>query len=103
MPLKEYQCRECNKVFEDLYHIDRAPYKVTCKYCGGVAVKKAISTFAFKVVGGTPRNLTAELRKDEVDRTMDEYESKRKIGEEKNKIRKEEGFYDKAWKNKTPI
>ena len=104
MPLVEYQCRECKETFEELYAVTQKPNQIIhCKHCNSVADRKLVSTFSFKVVGGTPRNLMAELNKTEVDHTMDEYQAKRKIGEEKARIRKEEGEYEKAWEGKTPI
>ncbi|MGD2085069.1 MAG: zinc ribbon domain-containing protein [Candidatus Aminicenantes bacterium] len=49
MPLYEYKCNECNKVFEVLQKMTADPLK-KCIYCNG-DVKKIISSTSFQFKG----------------------------------------------------
>jgi putative FmdB family regulatory protein len=49
MPLYEYRCNDCNKVFEVLQKIDAEPL-TDCLYCGG-SVEKLISATSFQLKG----------------------------------------------------
>ena len=49
MPLYEYRCKECNKVFEVLQKLDAEPLN-DCLYCGG-SVEKLISAPSFRFKG----------------------------------------------------
>lgn len=50
MPVYEYECSGCKKVFEIQQHIADAPLKV-CPECGA-AVRKLISMSSFQLKGG---------------------------------------------------
>ena len=50
MPVYEYECPECKRVFEVQQRMSDAPLS-TCPECGG-AVKKLISMSAFHLKGG---------------------------------------------------
>jgi len=51
MPIFEFICTDCNEPFEELVRSANAVDEVDCPSCGGVHVKKMISTFASKVAG----------------------------------------------------
>lgn len=46
MPLYEYQCTKCEKVFEELVSSHRAAGDVTCPACGHRNCERLPSTFA---------------------------------------------------------
>ena len=50
MPIYEYQCAECNKVFEVFQKINDNPI-AECKYCKG-KVEQIISHTSFQLKGG---------------------------------------------------
>jgi putative FmdB family regulatory protein len=50
MPIYEFECEECGKVFEELVLGSNAS-NVKCKYCGSQKVRKLISQVAFKSSG----------------------------------------------------
>ena len=49
MPIYEYKCKECNRVFDKLQSINSEPVK-ECIYCKG-GVKKLISSSSFQFKG----------------------------------------------------
>ena len=51
MPIYEFVCEPCNKVFEVLFRSSTEKQKVTCPTCGGVKIRKKLSTFGAKVCG----------------------------------------------------
>ena len=51
MPIFEFICTDCNEPFEELVRSANAVDEVECPSCGGVHIKKMISTFASKVAG----------------------------------------------------
>lgn len=71
MPLYEFYCDHCGEIREVLAVLGQE--SVICNKCKRLIKKKRYSPFAFKVVGGTPKNLTSQLHQDELDTTMDEY------------------------------
>jgi len=50
MPIYEFECEECGKVFEELVLGSNAS-NVKCKNCGSQKVRKLISQVAFKSSG----------------------------------------------------
>lgn len=78
MPLYEFICDRC-KI--DIEVLSPVRYKI-CNKCE-TPMRRKFSTFAFKVVGGTSRNLVKELYKDELDTTMDDYQTQKKNNLEK--------------------
>lgn len=52
MPLFEFVCSDCGKVFEELVRFS-AVHEVTCPQCQSGIVKKKVSSFASKVAGGS--------------------------------------------------
>lgn len=52
MPLYEFQCTDCNDEFEELVRSSSAVAEVKCPVCGSQHVRRKVSLFASKVVGG---------------------------------------------------
>jgi putative FmdB family regulatory protein len=50
MPIYEFECEVCGKVFEELVSGSDA-FNVKCKHCGSQKVRKLISQVAFKSSG----------------------------------------------------
>jgi putative FmdB family regulatory protein len=50
MPIFEYQCKKCGRLFEELVMSTLAVIK--CPSCGSTALEKLISAFAKKKCGG---------------------------------------------------
>ncbi len=51
MPLYEFECRNCERVFEELCAVGAAK-KPPCPDCGSRKVSKVMSTFAMRSPGG---------------------------------------------------
>lgn len=45
MPLYDYQCLECEAIFEELVRTPRDEKKVRCEECGSPKVEKQVSAF----------------------------------------------------------
>lgn len=52
MPLYEFQCNDCQDQFEELVRSSSAVDEVKCPACGSQHVRRKVSMFASKVVGG---------------------------------------------------
>lgn len=52
MPLYEYACSQCGKIFILLQAIGASERDTRCTYCGSSDVKKKISTFSSSSGGG---------------------------------------------------
>jgi len=52
MPLYEFECRSCHKVFEELVRSGNNGEGVSCPSCGGQEVGKKMSTFAGRMGQG---------------------------------------------------
>jgi len=50
VPIYEYECEDCGKVFETFVKINEPPEK-KCPYCEGTRVKKLISNCSFQLKG----------------------------------------------------
>ncbi|MCX7943098.1 MAG: zinc ribbon domain-containing protein [Deltaproteobacteria bacterium] len=46
MPLFEYKCSNCNKIFEEFVRSEINVINVKCPYCGSRDFKKLMSTYA---------------------------------------------------------
>jgi len=46
MPIYEYQCRKCGKVFEKIQKVNEGGNSLTCPYCGGKKPEKILSSFS---------------------------------------------------------
>ncbi len=57
MPIFEFVCNECDKVFEDLVLSLSRIDEVVCPSCGSAKVKKKMSTFSSKSAGGNSFSL----------------------------------------------
>ncbi|MCU0722721.1 MAG: zinc ribbon domain-containing protein [Planctomycetes bacterium] len=51
MPIYEFVCEPCDKVFEVLFRSMDERKKVTCPDCGGDKVRKKLSVFGTKIAG----------------------------------------------------
>ena len=51
MPLYEYLCKKCQKVFEILQLSSRDGEEVKCPHCGSREVEKLLSTFGSRISG----------------------------------------------------
>lgn len=51
MPLYEYQCAECETVFETIRPIVKADAPIECSNCGSLQTSRMLSVFA--MVGGS--------------------------------------------------
>jgi len=49
MPLYEYRCHQCGRVFEQLRSIERADDDSLCPACGSEDIERLLSTIASKV------------------------------------------------------
>lgn len=61
MPIFEFICEECRSPFEELLRSADAVTDVRCPRCGSQQVKKQISTFAARIVGGGTQSLGSRL------------------------------------------
>jgi putative FmdB family regulatory protein len=52
MPIFEFVCTQCGENFEELVRSASSTSEVICPKCQSQQVKKKISTFAARVVGG---------------------------------------------------
>jgi len=52
MPLYEFECRNCQTVFEELVRSGNTGEGVSCPSCGGQEVGKKMSTFAGRMGKG---------------------------------------------------
>ena len=46
MPIYEYQCRKCGKIFEKIQKVNEGGNSLTCPYCGGKKPEKILSSFS---------------------------------------------------------
>jgi len=46
MPIYEYQCRKCEKVFEKYQKLDESGEFLRCPYCGEARPEKILSPFS---------------------------------------------------------
>jgi len=46
MPIYEYQCRKCGKIFEKIQKLNEGGNSLTCPYCGGKKPEKVLSSFS---------------------------------------------------------
>ena len=46
MPIYEYQCRKCGKIFEKIQKMSERGNSLTCPYCGGKKPEKILSSFS---------------------------------------------------------
>lgn len=45
MPFYDYMCQECGKVFDRMIPMERRNEDQVCPKCGGIGVRKVVSTF----------------------------------------------------------
>jgi len=53
MPLLEFECLECGKVFEKLVRKSDEDVEVVCPVCGSLKVEGILSTFSSPAKGST--------------------------------------------------
>jgi putative FmdB family regulatory protein len=46
MPIYEYQCRKCGKLFEKIQKVNERGKSLKCPYCGEKKPEKMISSFS---------------------------------------------------------
>lgn len=46
MPIYEYTCKKCNKIFSELQSMSASEKDTACPACGSKEVKKMLSTFS---------------------------------------------------------
>jgi putative FmdB family regulatory protein len=51
MPLYEFVCKPCDKVFEVLFRSSTEKKRITCPDCGGRDVSKKFSSFGMRTAG----------------------------------------------------
>ena len=56
MPIFEYKCASCDKLFETLVRADTRP---TCPNCGGTYLAKQLSVFAASTTGSSNKRESA--------------------------------------------
>jgi putative FmdB family regulatory protein len=52
MPIREFQCNECNNEFEKIVRASTDPASLSCPSCGSPQLKQKLSTFAAQVSSG---------------------------------------------------
>jgi putative FmdB family regulatory protein len=57
MPIYEYTCKKCNKIFESLVLTSRDIKGIQCPECGSEEVQKMLSNFSFGSTGPVPGGL----------------------------------------------
>jgi len=53
MPIYEYRCQECKKLFETIVTSTEIPAEVICPKCDSDNVKKTISASSFRISSGS--------------------------------------------------
>ena len=46
MPIYEYRCRKCGKLFEKIQKVDEGGNSLKCPYCGGKKPEKVFARFS---------------------------------------------------------
>ena len=46
MPIYEYRCRKCGKVFEKIQKVNEGGESLKCPHCGGQKPEKVLSSFS---------------------------------------------------------
>lgn len=46
MPIYEYQCRSCGRIFEKIQRMGEGGDSIKCPYCGGLRPEKILSSFS---------------------------------------------------------
>jgi putative FmdB family regulatory protein len=46
MPIYEYRCRKCGKIFEKIQKVNERGKSLKCPYCGGQKPEKVLSSFS---------------------------------------------------------
>ncbi len=59
MPIYEYTCNKCNKIFESLVLSSRDIKGIQCPECGSEEVQKMLSNFSFGSTGPVPGGLSS--------------------------------------------
>jgi putative FmdB family regulatory protein len=52
MPIYEFNCKTCDRSFEELVRSAEAINEVVCPQCGSKHIQRKISLFASKAIGG---------------------------------------------------
>ena len=47
MPMYEYRCQDCSKLYEQLRRMSDADTNLQCPHCGGHQVQRQVSTCSF--------------------------------------------------------
>ena len=46
MPIYEYRCRRCGKIFEKIQKVNEGGENLECPHCGGQKPEKVLSSFS---------------------------------------------------------
>ncbi|MCB0217196.1 MAG: zinc ribbon domain-containing protein [Caldilineae bacterium] len=65
MPIQDYWCRDCNRVYEFLYPTSDDPRQPRCPRCGAVGLERRMAQFAFVRGGKNPLAAIPKLSDDE--------------------------------------
>ncbi|MEW6219075.1 MAG: zinc ribbon domain-containing protein [Thermodesulfobacteriota bacterium] len=57
MPIYEYRCRACGRIFECLVTVSSGSQQQTCRYCGSQETDKTFSAFSCR--SGSAASLTS--------------------------------------------
>ncbi|MEM7827965.1 MAG: zinc ribbon domain-containing protein [Candidatus Aenigmatarchaeota archaeon] len=83
MPIYEYRCKHCGKVYEVIQKINEEAIK-SCIYCGGEVERIiSLSSFVLKGSGWYLTDYSEKRKKAEKDQSEKSKESSGKNGEEK--------------------
>lgn len=53
MPMYEYRCQECGKLYEQLRRMSEADTNLQCPHCGGQKVERQVSACSFSGTGSS--------------------------------------------------
>ena len=80
MPFYEYQCLDCEKVFNVFHSMDK-DYEGTCGFCESVNVEKVVSAIGIKVDKSKFKTRAGDLVKSHIE------ETKTAIKQEKSRLK----------------
>ena len=61
MPIYEFECRSCDRRFEELVKVNGSPVSLPCPECGSAETARLMSAFAVRSAPTTSRGLASAL------------------------------------------